>query len=463
VAVGFWDLNHPSDALAVVADHGQRLSFAKLRDEADRFGDAIDAPRKTVGFVLSFNTPACLSAYLGALRRRQAVCLLNGDIRPDLFVRLVGKYSPDWIFSEKQIEIAGYAENAVGTAFIYRRRCAASTALCADLALLLPTSGSTGSPKLVRLSYDNLQANAASIVEYLGIQSEERCITSLPMEYSYGLSVVNTHLFAGAQTTMTTASILQRDFWDLVRSHEVTSLAGVPYHYDVLIGLKILEQPLPSMRTLTQAGGRLSPDRIRDVWTLSVKRGWQFFVMYGQTEATARMSYVPPHRLSDKLGSVGIPVPGGNLTVEPATQQLIYRGPNVMLGYAESRDDLSKGDDLKGTLKTGDVGVRDDEGYFYIVGRIKRFLKIFGKRFNLDEVENLIRERVGQSVACFGVDDRLSVAVEPPTQVEAVADVLKNVLSLNAKAFRITTVEAIPHFPNGKIDYRALESCAGMP
>src|SRR5262249_1179163 len=156
-----------------------------------------------------------------------------------------------------------------------------------------------------RLSYANLQANAASIVEYLGITPDDRCITSLPMAYSYGLSVLHTHLLAGAQVLMTTGGFLQREFWTLFREQGATSLAGVPYHYDVMLSRRLLDQDLPSLRVLTQAGGRLSPERIEQLEGAAARRGWRFFVMYGQTEATARISFVPPDQLRTKIGSIG--------------------------------------------------------------------------------------------------------------------------------------------------------------
>jgi long-chain acyl-CoA synthetase len=457
VAVGFWSLDAPPQTTAVVGEGDRTWTYQELRDRADRFGESLSSPVKTLGFVLCRNTPEALAAYLAALRSGHAVCLLDADTQRELVDRLVDLYAPEWIFTSEETKLTGYDSLDIQNGHLHRRTAGgAATRVADELALLLPTSGSTGSPKLVRLSYANLQANASSIVDYLRLDASERCVTSLPMAYSYGLSVLHTHLLAGAQVLMTSGSFLQREFWTFVRTHHPTSLAGVPYHYEVLLRMKMLEQDLPGLRTLTQAGGKLSPERIARVAAIAAERGWRFFVMYGQTEATARISYVPAERLNDKIGSVGIPIRDGRLSIDPATQELWYSGPNVMLGYAERREDLAKGDELHGHLATGDLATCDDDGYFYIVGRLRRFLKIFGKRFSLDEMETLIGQHVGQPVACFGADDRVCIAIDPSTSKESVARVLKDVLHLHPNAFRISHVEALPRLTSGKLDYQSL-------
>jgi long-chain acyl-CoA synthetase len=276
------------------------------------------------------------------------------------------------------------------------------------------------------------------------------------MSYSYGLSVLHTHLQAGGVLLMTTSSFIQREYWDFITRHKPTSLAGVPYHYEVMLKMRMLDKELPGLRTLTQAGGRLHPDRISQLEKMSSQRGWRFFVMYGQTEATARISYVPPERLHEKVGSIGIAVPGGILSLDEKTAELLYSGPNVMLGYAEKRDDLAKGDELRGELLTGDLARRDEDGYHYIVGRLKRFLKVYGRRFSLDEIEFLIGCRGGGTVACFGADDHICIAVDTSSSKQIVTQVLKDVLKIHPNAFRIVQVESIPRLPNGKLDYQSL-------
>jgi acyl-CoA synthetase (AMP-forming)/AMP-acid ligase II len=178
--------------------------------------------------------------------------------------------------------------------------------------------------------------------------------------------------------------------------------------------------------------------------------------MYGQTEATARIAYVPPERLRDKPGSVGIAIPGGKLSLDEDTGELLYSGRNVMLGYAETAGDLAKGDELRGHLRTGDVARRDEEGFHYIVGRLKRFLKIYGKRFSLDEMEDTIGRHGCGTVACFGTDDHIVVAIERESAERQVREVLEHLFKIHPNAFRVVNVDTLPRYPNSKIDYQSL-------
>jgi acyl-coenzyme A synthetase/AMP-(fatty) acid ligase len=282
------------------------------------------------------------------------------------------------------------------------------------------------------------------------------------MSYSYGLSVLHTHLLSGSLLLMTTTSFMQREFWEFISQCHPTSLAGVPYHYEVMLRTRMLEKKLPSLRTLTQAGGRLDPDSICQLERLCSQRGWRFFVMYGQTEATARISYVPADRLREKVGSIGIAIPGGTLSLDEQTGELLYAGPNVMLGYAERRGDLAKGNELKGHLRTGDLARRDEDGYYYIVGRLKRFLKVYGKRVSLDEIEGLIGRYGGGAAACFGTDDQVRVAIEAPANEQIATDVLRDLLKIHPSAFRVVRLESLPRLPNSKIDYSSLTRLEGL-
>jgi acyl-CoA synthetase (AMP-forming)/AMP-acid ligase II len=458
VALGFWSLDHAPKATAVVTESGRTLTYEELAKESDAIAEAFGANgRKTVGFIFCRNTPECLAVYLGALRSGHVACLLDSELQPELLHRLLELYEPDWLFTPEEKVVPGYIEASSTCGFLYRRNAApCDLPLAPDLALLLTTSGSTGSPKLVRLTLQNLNANAQAIVSYLKITQEDRGLTSLPMSYSYGLSLMNSHLLAGAPLLMTNTGFLQRGYWDFVAAHRPTSLAGVPYHYEVILRMGMLERELPGLHTLTQAGGRLSTDRVSQLEELSFRRGWRFFVMYGQTEATARIAYVPPERLRDKVGSIGIAIPGGQLSLDEQTGELLYAGPNVMLGYAQTRSDLGKGDELQGQLRTGDLASRDEEGYYYITGRMKRFLKVYGKRFSLDEMEEVISRHACGPVACYGTDDHIRVAIERAENEGIVLEVLQNLLQIHPNAFRVVKLESLPRFSNSKLDYQSL-------
>lgn len=360
--------------------------------------------------------------YLAALAAGHAVIPLEAGADPG---PVIERYDPRYVISEGEVI----------------ERDAAPVELHPDLRVLLSTSGSTGSPKLVRLTARNVLSNADAIVTYLGLDPSERAIASLPISYSYGMSVLHSHLRAGASVVFTPHSIIRSEFWDEMRRHEVTSFAGVPYAYAMLERIGMRDMDLPALRSMTQAGGRLEPE-------VALRYGahTRFFVMYGQTEAAPRIAYVPPERLAEKAGSIGVPVPGGALRADD--DELVYSGPNVMMGYAESRADLARGDDLGGVLPTGDLGHADDDGFFYVTGRVKRIAKVYGQRVNLDEVEAAVD---GPAGAVAG-EDRIDVFAERGADARALAARFR----LPPRAIRVHETERLPLRSSGKIDYGAL-------
>ena len=336
------------------------------------------------------------------------------------------------------------------------------------LGLLMSTSGSTGSPKLVRQSYENVRANTQSIGEYLGITPAERAITSLPMNYVYGLSVINTHLWAGATLVLTGQACYAKGFWQLFREQGCTSFAGVPFMYEMLEKLRFTtKMELPTLRTMTQAGGKLAPDLQDRFAHYAADHGIDFVVMYGASEATARMGYLPAEHAIDKRGSMGIAIPGGRFEIvdedghmieeSGVAGELVYYGPNVTLGYALCADDLGLGDVNQGRLATGDVAQRDEDGYHYIVGRMKRFVKIVGRRTNLDEMERLLVRRFDTlDVACAGHDDLLAVFVVDGTIAKDVVEYIYQTTEINRRMISVKVVDEIPKSAAGKTLYGQL-------
>lgn len=289
-----------------------------------------------------------------------------------------------------------------------------------DLALLLSTSGSTGSPKLVRQSHRNLTSNASAIAAALGLTAADRGVTSLPLHYCFGLSVLHSHLTVGASVALTTASVLEEDFWSLVDGCGVTDIAVVPHLVELMETTGVLQVPHPSLRLLTQAGGRLAPERVARTARLGLEHGWGLAVMYGQTEATARIAVHPPAAVLRAPDAVGRPVPGTSVLLDRSvpeadaptgTGEVLVRGPGVMMGYAEHPDELALGQMLT-ELRTGDLGRLDEDGVLRIVGRRSGFVKVLGLRIDLARVEAAL-EREGLVVCVTGDDEGLRVAVEP--------------------------------------------------
>jgi long-chain acyl-CoA synthetase len=465
--MSFWALSDadPRAAALIGGDDGAApagpVSYGELAARADAFAEGLGkSGRKRLGAILCRNSLATVVAYLGALRAGDAVMLLNEQTAPDLLQSIVDAYRPDWIVRPGVEAVPdGYRviDAGLGAAWqgLVLQGASAQTAPHPALAVLLSTSGTTGSPKFVRLSHKNLDANARAIVDYLGMNAGDRAITTLPFNYSYGMSVVNSHLQAGASIVLSDTSMLTREFWDAFAQHGVTSLAGVPYTYQMLHRLDPKKLGLASLRTLTQAGGRL-PDRLVAYFSeLSAEQGWRFFVMYGQTEAGPRISYVPPAMLPAKLGSIGVAVPGGKLSIG-GDGELVYQGDNVMMGYALGRADLGKGDELGGTLHTGDLARVDGDGYFYLEGRMRRFVKVHGNRVSLDDIEHRLEERLQQPVAVVGEDDKLQVFLSAGADADVARALIQQSYRLHHTTFKLHQVDSIPMQTTGKKNYAGL-------
>lgn len=457
----FWELDFPESSPAFVdGETGAVTTYGALRGACEAFAQRL--PRGEPGFVVARNALGSVVPYLAALRAGCPVYPFSPTTHPELLAALIDTYAPGWLVLPEGVSPPeGYAaspHSPGGVSLALRESAVAAAPVYPELAVLLTTSGSTGSPKLVRLSRTNVAANAESIADYLEIGPGERAVTTLSFHYSYGLSVINSHLARGACVVLTERTVLEKEFWALVRDAGVTSLAGVPYLYTMLHRLRFRPEKYPTLRTMTQAGGRLDPVMQKHFGELCAAAGVRFFVMYGQTEATARISYVPADRLAEKLGTIGVAIPGGSLAIAPDTGELVYRGPNVMLGYAESRADLAKGDELGGVLRTGDAAECDADGFYRITGRLKRFIKIFGHRVNLDEVEAAMASH--GHPACTGDDDALVVCFEGAAPSENPIPWLTSRFGINATAVRLRVLPEFPRTASGKIDYKALHHAA---
>ena len=421
---------------------GRRWTYAELRDEVQRRADRLSAPAKQLVFCLCQNDAETVLNYLASIESGHAVALVNAALHPDLRTSLVAQYDPDWLLNGAD----------------WQRRDVAPREIHPKLALLLSTSGTTGSPKFVRLTEPNLLANARAIAEALGIGPGDRPISSLPLHYSYGLSVLNSHLVAGARILLTDEGVVSRRFWSLVREGECSSFAGVPYSYQVLARLDVDTLDVPALTTMTQAGGKLADELIAAFHEKMARRGGRFFVMYGQTEATARIAVLPAHELPRKLGSVGLALPGGRLDVNGG--EVVYTGPNVMMGYAMSAQDLARGDERGSVLRTGDMGRLDGEGFLYVLGRAGRDVKIVGLRVNLDEVEVMLREHGPTAVVAAG--DRLVIHCEygDDAQFFHLRQELAERLGLAVRLLLFRRVDKLPTTSAGKIDYAGLRAAA---
>ena len=455
---------------AVITDKGETMTYNQLVAIAKEFANAV--PQKGLLFCLCENRIGSLVGYVACMEHQIPIVLLDGSKDISVLQNLMAIYQPEyiWISTDKIESIGGETIFRYATFSLQRMQYEAEIEkpdINPELALCLTTSGSTGSPKFVRLTAKNVLANAESIAEYLEIDENERPITTLPSYYSYGVSVINSHLIKGATLLLTEGTVAQREFWNFLKEQKATSISGVPYTYEMLKMLRFFRMDLPYLKTMTQAGGKLNKDIAKEYIEYAKEKGKRFFVMYGQTEATARMSYLPFEHALEKYASIGIAIPrgkfslidvNGNAITEPDVDgELVYIGPNVSLGYAECRADLAKGDDNHGELHTGDVARRDSEGFYYITGRMKRFVKVWGNRCNLDATEQMVKA-ITTSCACVGVDDKITVFVTEKGLEDRIIKLLSEKTGFNSKAFEVRVIDAIPVKSSGKLDYPAMQA-----
>jgi acyl-CoA synthetase (AMP-forming)/AMP-acid ligase II/acyl carrier protein len=454
----FWKgLERHGDAVAIDPGDGATVSYARLVELADAFAARLPRDRQLVALEAR-NEIEAIVAYVACLRHGHPVVILNTESIVD--GRIVAEYAPNWLYTHRN--------------GAWDLRCLtdrADTAFTDELAVLLSTSGTTGAPKLVKLSHRNIASNAGAIATYLGLTRDDCAITTLDFCYSYGMAVLNSHLAAGARILLTDESVVSKRFWKIFQSGGATSLAFVPYHFDLLDRIDFDTIELPTLRYVTQAGGKLHADKIDRYARLAQAKGWSFYVMYGQTEASPRISYVPPDELLANADAIGKPIPGGEIVLigEDGAEvagtgksgELVYRGPNVMLGYAERRADLATPRDTV-DLRTGDVAVRQPNGYFKIVGRLSRFIKLYGLRINLDEVEGQLR-RAGYQVYCSGNDQTLALFHTGGLDEAAMKALVLDRYKIQTSHIFAMELADMPLLPSGKVNYRALSTMIAPP
>lgn len=471
MAMDFFDsLSVYSARTAVITEDGVGVTYAELIENADNI--AIDIPPRSLVFLVCENCPESIAAYIGFLRRRVVPVLVNPKIDNEMLGYLLRSYKPQYIFCPTTWHAYGEEMRAFGKHHLIRTDGPEAHTMNPELAVLITTSGSTGSPKLVMQSYENIVSNANAIAEYLEITRDDRAITTMPMSYTYGLSIIQSHLLMGAAMITTEKTLMDKGFWSLLKEQRATTFGGVPYIYEMLKRLRFGRMELPSLRYITQAGGKLSKELALEFSEICRDKGIKLIIMYGQTEATARMAYLPWEHAFDKAGSMGIPIPGGKMklidadgqeiTESDAVGELVYEGNNVTLGYALCASDLAKPDRRGGILYTGDMAKRDSDGFYTIVGRKKRFLKLFGNRVNLDETEALLSQK-GYTCVCGGQDDLMKIYIvgaDEETQKNAV-DFISEKLGLNRAGFSAVTISEIPRNDSGKVLYSKLEELYG--
>ncbi len=421
---------------ALILEDGTNITYKQLMGRIDKFAKQLQG--NTVAVLMSQNSVDFIVAYLACLKKEVIPLLISEKASKEYINMIAEQYDAGYILlGEKNV--------------LTRRKRETSIKIHSDLALLLATSGSMGNIKYVKLSKKNLISNIKSVCDALNISETDRTITSLPLNYTYGLSVLNTHLYKGASIVITGRSVISTDFWNLVKKENVTTFSGVPFIYESIYKLSIFNYEFPSLKVLTQAGGKLSEKLQVYFGGIARRKGLDFYIMYGQTEATARMTVLSADLILNKLGSVGTAIPGGKIDIIDG--EVIYYGENVCMGYAQKIEDLSKGDENRGILHTKDAGYMKN-GYLYLEGRLDRVIKINGIRINLQDCENIIMNLTNKSSLCQLKENKLIITIEGilnEHESKKIYRELFNVFSLSKKDYEFVSVKKLNRTNSGKI------------
>jgi len=451
--------------IAVRDDSGYSLTYGEICGIINKFA-GLSLPRCIV-FCLCESCAGSLVGYLSFINNRQVPLLLSAHMDKGLRTNLEQAYLPSYYWaSEAKAEEIGGEKVFSACGYVLLKTGNAPYPLHENLSMLLTTSGSTGSPKLVRHKYGNLEANAANVAKAFSWTPEEKGICDLPMNYTMGLNVINSYLNTGATVLMVKANLMDPEFWKFIKEQEGTSFTGVPFSYEVMRRIGFDRMDLPKLYTLAEGGGKLTDKMFKWIAAYAQKSGKRFCATFGTSETSARMAFLNPDLALEKIGSMGKAIPNGELFLVDevvnedgsATGELGYRGPNVTMGYALCKEDLLKGDEFCGEYHTGDIAKRDAEGYYFIIGRKGRFLKLFGLRVSLDETERILKTQFPSvDFVCTGDDKRMNIFTTSEELKPQIIPFISEKTNIHNSAFKVFVIDGIPRNEYGKVKFAALE------
>ena len=456
----------PRESVAAIDSQGNSLTYGRLRDFAEKAKNMMTG--RSLLFLLVENNCGGIAWTIGNICAGNVPLILNAHLDAGLYQSLYELYQPPYVcVPEGMAEKFPYETVITCYGYTLMKTGHEACPMLEELSHLLPTSGSTGSPKLVRHKYANIEAAALNISTFFELTEKDRPLMVLPLYYTRGLSMVFSHFYVGATLLITNLSMTDRNFWNFMKEEHATSFTGVPYSFEILNLMRIFRMDLPDLKLLTQGGGRMPKELNLKFAEWCRDTGRQWIATYGQSECTARMAWLPDKWAIEKVGSIGIAVPNGELSLidmdgntitTPNTEgEMCYRGKNVTMGYARKREDILLGDERHGFIRTGDLAYFDEDGCYYIVGRMGRFLKLFGMRVGLDECERIIKAKFqGIECACVGTDEKMIVYLTDENNKDKVKEELVARLKLVASSFEIRVITEIPKNEAGKILYAKL-------
>ena len=455
----------PTNSVAIIDDSNGCLTYGELTEMANTVKGAL--PERELVFCLCDNKVGSLAGFLSLYDNKDVCLLLSSHIDRGLLDTLYTTYHPSYMWMPVElVDEFKYEGVYTNMGFTLCKTGNVAPQMHADLSMLMTTSGTTGSPKLVRHKYGNIESNAKNVAEVFGWTPEDRGIIDLPMQYTMGLNVITSHLYAGATVLLVAASLVSPLYWKFIKEQKGTNFTGVPYSYEILSKLRFQRMDLPFLHTMAEGGGKLSDAQFETFAKFAEEKGKRFFATFGTTETSARLAYLPPKDATRHIGSIGTAIPEGKLslvdengneiTSSDTEGELRYDGPNVTMGYGTCVEDLLKGDEFCGTYYTGDIAKMDADGYFYIVGRKKRFLKLFGLRVSLDQSEKIIKEAFNIECACTGDDNQMRIYITEESLQEEVKKLISEKTGLVLKSFEVNVINEIPRFESGKTNYKML-------
>lgn len=410
----FSSIQKYSDKIAIIDTNFKKIKYKQLISDAKKIERKFEF--KELIAVFSENSYEFIVSLVASIRSNQTIILLNPQMSQKDLSNFINKYSPHLFFCRDKKLNESYKEILKFKRYrLYKIKKPKKFNLFPNLSCLLSTSGTTGDVKYVKISNENLFKNTTDIANALKIDSNDVAITTMPPFYSYALSIINTHLYKGGTIIINNYSMVDRKFSEIFNYYKPTNLNGVPYNFEILVRIKFNNMKLENLKFITQAGGKLGDELKNYLIKTCTKDKIKLFIMYGQTEASPRISIMPWPLLKKFPDSVGYPLSDGKIFIKNKFKhnnkmigEIIYKGKNVFLGYSSSFKDLYKKNEQKNILNTGDIGYKDEKGLIYILGRKKRILKIFGIRISLDYIENELK-KYGFNCVCSGDDKKLNV------------------------------------------------------
>ena len=453
--------------IAIIDNEQSKLSYKEVLNKINEVKKKVR--KRSLILIISQNTLGSLLSYIFCVLNNHVGIIINSKTSKNNIIKICKNYQPNFIFISKKtksiLKNICTEDCSLFDQVLMKNKLKKKIKLNNNLSLLLSTSGSMGSLKFVKLSRKNLKYNADSIIRYLNINNKDSTITNLPISYSYMLSVVNTHLDVGGTIIISNYSLIEKGFWKIYKNSSATSFNGVPYTYEILtkIGLKNIK--INSLKYLTHAGGKIEKSKLKEIIRFCKKSGIKFFSMYGQTEASPRISYLKPEFAEKKIGSIGKGIPGTSIYVinnvgrkisKPFEEgEIVCEGKNVFMGYSKSYSDLKNPNEENFKLKTGDLGFVDKDGFFYITSRVNKIAKIFGNRVDLGDLESLMNQK-GYNIVCTSDNKKIFIFTEKKYSKKNLKNTISNITNLNNSSFEIIKLKYFPRTSNNKINYNEL-------